>query len=34
MADGSLVEQAPPDEFFDAPKSGRAQDFLSKILSH
>jgi glutamate transport system ATP-binding protein len=34
MADGSLVEQAPPDEFFDAPKSERAQDFLSKILSH
>jgi glutamate transport system ATP-binding protein len=34
MADGSLVEQAPPDEFFSAPKSERAKDFLSKILSH
>ncbi len=34
MADGRLVEQAPPDEFFSAPKSERAQDFLSKILTH
>jgi glutamate transport system ATP-binding protein len=34
MADGTLVEQAPPDEFFSAPKSERAKDFLSKILSH
>ncbi len=34
MADGKLVEQAPPDEFFSAPKSERAQDFLSKILTH
>jgi glutamate transport system ATP-binding protein len=34
MADGSLVEQAPPEEFFSAPKSARAKDFLSKILSH
>ena len=34
MADGSLVEQAPPDEFFSAPKSERAKDFLSKILTH
>jgi glutamate/aspartate transport system ATP-binding protein len=34
MADGKLVEQASPDEFFSAPKSERAQDFLSKILTH
>ena len=34
MADGSLVEQAPPEEFFSAPESERAKDFLSKILSH
>ena len=34
MADGTLLEQAPPDEFFSAPKSERAKDFLSKILSH
>jgi len=34
MADGKLVEQATPDEFFTAPKSDRAKDFLSKILTH
>ena len=34
MSDGRLVEEAPPDEFFTAPKSERAQDFLSKILTH
>ena len=34
MADGTLVEQAPPEEFFSAPKSERAKDFLSKILTH
>lgn len=34
MADGQIVEEATPTEFFDAPKSARAQDFLSKILSH
>jgi len=34
MDDGRLVEQAPPDEFFTTPKSERAQDFLSKILTH
>ena len=34
MADGTLIEQAPPDEFFSAPKSERAKDFLSKILRH
>ncbi|GAA1413677.1 amino acid ABC transporter ATP-binding protein [Catellatospora coxensis] len=34
MADGQLVEQAPPAEFFGDPKSERARDFLSKVLSH
>ncbi len=33
MADGFLVEQATPEEFFTAPKSERARDFLSKILT-
>ena len=33
MADGAIVEQASPDEFFTNPQSHRAQDFLSKILS-
>jgi glutamate transport system ATP-binding protein len=34
MADGQLVEQAAPDEFFANPRSERAKDFLSKILTH
>jgi glutamate transport system ATP-binding protein len=34
MADGALVEQAPPEEFFANPRSDRAKDFLSKILTH
>ncbi len=34
MADGQLVEQAPPEEFFASPRSERAKDFLSKILTH
>ena len=34
MADGQLVEQAAPEEFFANPKSDRARDFLSKILTH
>ena len=34
MDDGRIVEQASPEEFFTNPRSPRAQDFLSKILSH
>jgi glutamate transport system ATP-binding protein len=34
MADGRIVEIAPPDAFFAAPRSERAQDFLAKILKH
>ncbi|GAB3822425.1 amino acid ABC transporter ATP-binding protein [Tessaracoccus terricola] len=32
MADGAIVEEAPPETFFTNPSSHRAQDFLSKIL--
>jgi glutamate transport system ATP-binding protein len=34
MADGQIVEQAAPEEFFTNPQSDRAKDFLSKILVH
>ncbi|MDF9748769.1 amino acid ABC transporter ATP-binding protein [Arthrobacter sp. ES3-54] len=34
MADGQIVEDATPEEFFTNPKSSRAKDFLSKLLSH
>jgi glutamate transport system ATP-binding protein len=34
MSDGEIVEDATPNEFFSAPKSARAKDFLSKILTH
>ena len=33
MADGEIVEDATPDEFFTNPTSNRARDFLSKILT-
>jgi glutamate transport system ATP-binding protein len=31
---GEIVEEAPPDRFFTHAESTRAQDFLSKILTH
>jgi len=34
MADGSIVEEATPEKFFTDPQSTRAQDFLSKVLTH
>src|SRR5256885_3638481 len=34
MADGQLVEEATPTEFFANPRSERAKDFLSKVLTH
>jgi glutamate transport system ATP-binding protein len=34
MADGRIVEDRSPDEFFTNPSSERARDFLSKILHH
>ncbi|MFE1902173.1 amino acid ABC transporter ATP-binding protein [Streptomyces gardneri] len=34
MADGRIVEDRAPEEFFTSPRSERAKDFLSKILKH
>ncbi|WP_338784120.1 amino acid ABC transporter ATP-binding protein [Streptomyces sp. DG1A-41] len=34
MADGRIVEDRTPDDFFTNPTSDRAKDFLSKILKH
>ncbi|MGN5636154.1 amino acid ABC transporter ATP-binding protein [Streptomyces sp. AC154] len=34
MADGRIVEDRVPEDFFNAPESDRAKDFLSKILKH
>jgi len=34
MADGQIVEEATPDEFFTNPQSARAKDFLSKLITH
>ncbi|OOP60008.1 glutamate ABC transporter ATP-binding protein [Arthrobacter sp. SRS-W-1-2016] len=34
MADGQIVEDAKPEEFFTNPQSNRAKDFLSKLLTH
>ncbi|WP_030715286.1 amino acid ABC transporter ATP-binding protein [Streptomyces sp. NRRL F-2580] len=34
MADGRIVEDRTPEQFFTAPESDRAKDFLSKILKH
>ncbi|MFI7496443.1 amino acid ABC transporter ATP-binding protein [Kocuria sp. M4R2S49] len=34
MADGMIVEENTPEEFFTNPRSERAQDFLGKILGH
>lgn len=34
MADGHIVEEGSPEEFFTHPKSVRAKDFLSKLITH
>jgi polar amino acid transport system ATP-binding protein len=34
MADGEIVEEAPPEEFFSAPKHRRTQTFLGQLLQH
>jgi glutamate/aspartate transport system ATP-binding protein len=34
MDSGKIVEDCNTDDFFGAPRSPRAQEFLSKILSH
>lgn len=32
MDDGQILEEAPPDTFFEQPKHPRLKDFLSKVL--
>ena len=34
MADGQIVEEGAPDEFFDRPRTQRARDFLDSIKGH
>lgn len=34
MADGAIVEEGAPDEFFDHPTTQRARDFLDSIKGH
>jgi len=34
MDGGRVLEMSPPEQFFAQPKTDRARDFLSKILSH
>ncbi|MBP1326077.1 glutamate transport system ATP-binding protein [Leucobacter exalbidus] len=34
MADGQIVEQNTPEEFFTNPQSTRAKDFLSKLIKN
>jgi glutamate transport system ATP-binding protein len=34
MDGGRIIEDRAPDQFFTAPESDRARDFLSKILKH
>ncbi len=34
MSDGQIVEENTPEAFFTNPRSERAKDFLSKILTH
>ena len=34
MADGQIVEEGSPDEFFGHPKTQRARDFLDSIKGH
>jgi polar amino acid transport system ATP-binding protein len=34
MADGRVVEVAPPKDIFDEPKEARTKDFVARILRH
>ncbi|MET9382730.1 amino acid ABC transporter ATP-binding protein [Streptomyces sp. NPDC002928] len=34
MAEGRIIEDRTPEEFFTNPRTDRAKDFLSKILKH
>jgi polar amino acid transport system ATP-binding protein len=33
MADGRIVEQAPPQQFFTAPQNEKTRNFLGQILT-
>jgi polar amino acid transport system ATP-binding protein len=33
MADGRIIEQAPPDQFFRNPQHEKTRNFLGQILS-
>ena len=34
MADGEILEDQKPEDFFERPKTDRAKDFLSKLITH
>jgi polar amino acid transport system ATP-binding protein len=34
MADGQILEEAPPETFFQSPRHPRAKQFLGEILAH
>jgi ABC-type polar amino acid transport system ATPase subunit len=34
MDEGRIIEENKPEDFFAAPQSPRARQFLSKILAH
>ena len=34
MDGGEIIEEAPPQEFFSAPKNARTKEFLAQILAH
>jgi polar amino acid transport system ATP-binding protein len=34
MAEGAIIEQASPDEFFASPKQERTRKFLGELLHH
>jgi glutamate transport system ATP-binding protein len=34
MDEGQIIEEGKPEDFFGAPQSPRAKQFLGKILSH
>ncbi|PPG49793.1 glutamate ABC transporter ATP-binding protein [Rathayibacter sp. AY2B3] len=34
MADGEILEDTDPESFFTAPRTDRAKDFLSKLITH
>jgi general L-amino acid transport system ATP-binding protein len=34
MDQGQIIEESPPDQFFDQPRSSRLKEFLGQILTH